>query len=92
MQVSRRRFALTLAAGTTPARGPAGDPGRRDPVVGAPKVGTLSGPETMDAFWQRKYRVRSMGDSQGVRHSVHIYTSAADVDRGLQVVRELVGA
>ncbi len=54
------------------------------------RVGRLSGPETMDAFWKRRYRVRSMGEALGVRHSLHIYNSVGDVDRGLEIVRELL--
>jgi selenocysteine lyase/cysteine desulfurase len=49
-----------------------------------------SGPETMDAFWEKRYRVRSMGDALGVRHSLHLYNSTADVDRGLAIARELL--
>jgi selenocysteine lyase/cysteine desulfurase len=56
------------------------------------KIGRLTGPEIMDAFWKRKYRVRSMGDALGVRHSLHIYNSVGDVDRGLEIVRELAKA
>jgi isopenicillin-N epimerase len=48
-----------------------------------------TGPELMDAFWERKYRVRSMGDAEGVRHSLHIYNSVQDVDRGLEIARAL---
>jgi len=53
------------------------------------RIQGLTGPQTMDAFWKRKYRVRSMGDELGVRHSLHIYNSVADVDRGLELVGEL---
>jgi selenocysteine lyase/cysteine desulfurase len=56
------------------------------------RIGRLTGPEIMDAFWKHRYRVRSMGDALGVRHSLHIYNSAADVDRGLEIVRELARA
>jgi selenocysteine lyase/cysteine desulfurase len=30
-----------------------------------------------------------MGDAQGVRHSLHLYNSVAEVDRGLGIVRDL---
>jgi selenocysteine lyase/cysteine desulfurase len=48
-----------------------------------------TGPKMMDAFWERKYRVRSMGDTNGVRHSLHIYNSMKDVDTGLNIVSDL---
>jgi len=53
------------------------------------RIGARSGPEIMDAFWKRKYRVRSMGDTQGVRHSLHIYNSTRDVDTALEIARDL---
>ena len=53
------------------------------------RIGDRSGPETMDAFWRHRYRVRSMGETQGVRHSLHIYNSALDVDTALQIVHDL---
>jgi selenocysteine lyase/cysteine desulfurase len=53
------------------------------------RIQGLTGPQTMDAFWERRYRVRSMGEGLGVRHSLHLYNSVADVDRGLEIVREL---
>jgi hypothetical protein len=30
-----------------------------------------------------------MGDTQGVRHSLHIYNSTRDVDTALEIVRDL---
>lgn len=53
------------------------------------KIRSLTGPATMDRFWEFKYRVRSMGDKDGVRHSLHIYNSIEDVDKGLEIVRKL---
>jgi selenocysteine lyase/cysteine desulfurase len=53
------------------------------------RIGKRSGPEIMDAFWKRRYRVRSMGETQGVRHSLHIYNSTRDVDTGLEIARDL---
>lgn len=53
------------------------------------KVGDRSGPDIMDAFWKQRYRVRSMGETQGVRHSLHIYNSPRDVDTALEIVRDL---
>ena len=34
-------------------------------------------------------RVRSMGDTVGVRHACHIYNSPADVDKALALLTEL---
>jgi selenocysteine lyase/cysteine desulfurase len=53
------------------------------------RIGDLSGPEIMDAFWRQRYRVRSMGETQGVRHSLHIYNSARDVEAALEIARDL---
>jgi selenocysteine lyase/cysteine desulfurase len=53
------------------------------------RIGERTGPEIMDAFWRRRYRVRSMGETQGVRHSLHIYNSTSDVDTALEIVRDL---
>ncbi len=53
------------------------------------RIAGLTGLETMDACWEKRYRVRSMGEAQGVRHSLHIYNSPAEVDRGLEIVRGL---
>jgi len=53
------------------------------------RIGERTGPEIMDAFWRRRYRVRSMGQTQGVRHSLHIYNSTRDVDAALEIVRDL---
>ncbi|HLX11607.1 MAG TPA: aminotransferase class V-fold PLP-dependent enzyme, partial [Bacteroidota bacterium] len=53
------------------------------------RVDGMKGGDMMDAFWAKKYRVRSMGDTNGVRHSLHIYNSMQDVDRGLEIVNEL---
>ena len=50
----------------------------------------MTGPELMDAFWEKKYRVRSMGPDVGVRHSLHIYNSMRDVERALDIVSALV--
>jgi selenocysteine lyase/cysteine desulfurase len=55
-------------------------------------IGSLTGPEIMDRFWEHKYRVRSMGERDGVRHSLHIYNSPADVDRGLEIARSLAAS
>jgi isopenicillin-N epimerase len=53
------------------------------------RVAGMTGPQVMDAFWKRKYRVRSMGDENGVRHSLHIYNTMKDVDTALNIVSDL---
>lgn len=53
------------------------------------KLEGWTGPKMMDAFWEKKYRVRSMGETNGVRHSLHIYNSMNDVDRGLNILSDL---
>ncbi len=53
------------------------------------RIRDLSGPEIMDAFWRQRYRVRSMGETQGVRHSLHIYNSVLEVDTALEIARDL---
>ena len=53
------------------------------------KVAGMTGPQVMDAFWRKKYRVRSMGDENGVRHSLHIYNTMKDVDTALSMVSDL---
>ncbi len=53
------------------------------------KIEGLTGPKMMDVFWEKKYRVRSMGDTDGVRHSLHIYNTMKDVDTALNIVSDL---
>lgn len=53
------------------------------------KIENMTGPQMMDAFWERKYRVRSMGNDFGVRHSVHINNTMKDVDTALEIVSDL---
>ena len=49
-----------------------------------------TGGQIQDYLWERgQVRVRSMGDTVGVRHACHIYNSPADVDRALTLLREL---
>jgi selenocysteine lyase/cysteine desulfurase len=38
-----------------------------------------------DALWARKVRVRAQNDARGVRLSAHLYVSADDIDRVLEV-------
>jgi selenocysteine lyase/cysteine desulfurase len=43
----------------------------------------------MDELWSRaKVRVRAIGET-GVRQCCHIYTLRADVDRTLEIVRQI---
>ncbi|HXE57344.1 MAG TPA: aminotransferase class V-fold PLP-dependent enzyme [Gemmatimonadales bacterium] len=43
-----------------------------------------------DWLWERgRVRVRSVGDTVGVRHGCHIYNSEAEVDRALELLAEL---
>jgi isopenicillin-N epimerase len=42
-----------------------------------------------DALWARRVRVRAQNDERGVRLSVHLYVSPADVDATLDVTRQL---
>ena len=49
-----------------------------------------TGGQIQDYLWERgQVRVRSMGDTVGVRHACHIYNSPADVDRSLALLKEL---
>jgi len=49
-----------------------------------------TGGQIQDYLWDRGHvRVRSMGDTVGVRHACHIYNSPAEVDRALGLLREL---
>ena len=49
-----------------------------------------TGGQIQDYLWERgQVRVRSMGDTVGVRHACHIYNSPADVDRSLALLTEL---
>ncbi len=46
--------------------------------------------ELADELWnRRRIRVRSVGDTLGVRHSCQIYNSEAEIDSTLEVVRDL---
>lgn len=54
------------------------------------RVEGFNGAQLQDEFWKRKMRPRSSG-GVGVRQSTHIFNSPEEIDRTLQVVRELVG-
>jgi isopenicillin-N epimerase len=52
----------------------------------------VTGPQLMDALWNRaKIRVRSQDDKM-VRQSSHIYNSAEEIDVTLEIARALTGA
>ncbi|MBI3949075.1 MAG: aminotransferase class V-fold PLP-dependent enzyme [Acidobacteria bacterium] len=53
------------------------------------RVDAVTGPQLMDEMWKRKIRVRSMGNENGVRQSVHIYNSPEEIDATVDVVRML---
>lgn len=42
-----------------------------------------------DALWEKRVRVRAQNDERGVRLSAHLYVSPADIDRALEVTREV---
>lgn len=53
-------------------------------------VNGMTGPQLQDAFWEKaKMRPRSMGPQFGVRHCTHIFNSEAEIDKALEIVREL---
>jgi len=52
-----------------------------------------TGGQIQDYLWERgRVRVRSMGDTIGVRHACHIYNSPAEVDKALALLTELAAA
>lgn len=54
------------------------------------RVEGMTGPQLQDELWaRRKIRVRSMGNNEGVRQSVHIYNSPEEIDATLEIVRTL---
>jgi selenocysteine lyase/cysteine desulfurase len=49
----------------------------------------ISGPELQQTMWEKeRLQPRSIGPEL-LRHSVHIYNSKAEIDKALQVVRDL---
>ena len=49
-----------------------------------------TGGEIQDYLWNKgRVRVRSMGDTVGVRHACHIYNSPAEVDEALALLKAL---
>jgi len=53
-------------------------------------INGFTGPKLQDEFWNRsKMRPRSSSDIFGVRHCTHIYNSVSEIDKALDIVREL---
>jgi isopenicillin-N epimerase len=52
----------------------------------------LTGTKVQDFYWEKaKMRPRSQGDQFGVRHCTHIFNSEAEIDKAIEIVRELAG-
>ncbi len=52
-------------------------------------VAGVSGPDLQKTMWEKeKLQPRSVGD-KNIRHSVHIYNSKEEIDRALQVIKNL---
>lgn len=50
----------------------------------------LTGAQLQDAYWEKgKMRPRAQGDVFGVRHCTNIFNSEAEIDRAIQIVKEL---
>ncbi|MBY0434909.1 MAG: aminotransferase class V-fold PLP-dependent enzyme, partial [Cyclobacteriaceae bacterium] len=50
----------------------------------------MTGTQLQDTYWAKaKMRPRSQGDQFGVRHCTHIFNSEKEIDRALEIVREL---
>jgi len=84
---TRLRAGLALIPGTTIV-----SPTHADLTCGTTVYGLKgkTGGQIQDYLWDRgQVRVRSMGDTVGVRHACHIYNSPAEVDRALGLLDEL---
>jgi len=53
------------------------------------RVNGMKAKALQDALWAKQVRVRAQNDERGVRLSAHMYVSPADVDRALDVVRDV---
>jgi len=53
------------------------------------RVDGMKAKALQDALWERRVRVRAQSDERGVRLSAHLYVSPADIDRVLEVTREV---
>jgi len=55
------------------------------------RVNGMKAKALQDALWAKRVRVRAQNEERGVRLSAHLYVSPADVDRALEVVRDVAG-
>jgi selenocysteine lyase/cysteine desulfurase len=55
------------------------------------RVNGMKAKALQDALWARQVRVRAQNEERGVRLSAHLYVSPADIDRTLDVVRNVAG-
>lgn len=54
------------------------------------RIEGMTGDQMQGEFWKRrKMRPRSVGKELGVRHSVHIYNSIAEIDGAIEIVNDL---
>jgi isopenicillin-N epimerase len=64
-----------------------------DPRLGAAittfRVEGVKAKALQDALWEKRVRVRAVGEERGVRLSAHLYVSPADVDTALDVIRQV---
>jgi selenocysteine lyase/cysteine desulfurase len=94
MKIQERDFALAsrLRAGLASVPGAAFVSPTHPDLTCATTVYGLknkTGGEIQDYLWERgKVRVRSMGDI-GVRHACHIYNSPDEVDKALELLKEM---
>jgi selenocysteine lyase/cysteine desulfurase len=54
------------------------------------RIQGLTGQELQDAMWEReKLQPRAMGGDHGIRHSTHIFNTVAEIDKALEIVKDL---
>ncbi len=54
------------------------------------KVRNIEGEEAQRQLWERgKIQPRALGEGNGVRYSTHIYNSVDEVDRSIDIIRQL---
>ena len=56
------------------------------------RVNGMKAKALQDALWAKRVRVRAQNEERGVRLSAHLYVSPADVDRAVDIVREVAEA
>lgn len=56
------------------------------------RVNGVKAKSLQDALWTKRVRVRAQNDERGVRLSAHLYVSPADVDRIIDVTREVAAS